>query len=389
MKRMKCEPVGILYVVWSMGVGGAEKLAYDMVRSLPRDKFRPVVCSIEYGGVLGDRLRDEGYAVYHRKSVPGIDWKTLSWLRTIIRTERVEVIHAHQYNPLFYSVLAAMGNPRLQLVYTEHGRTYPDRKYWKRFLANPLLARRIDHLVSISESTKSAMVTYDNFPAKRIRVIHNGVDIGNIPEGGDGSAKRREIGIPDGWRVVGTAARLEEVKNLPMMLHAFRNILDKQPETCLVIAGTGSTEEQLRSCAAQLGISRHVRFLGLRSDLPEIFPLLNVFLLSSFTEGISITLLEAMTHGIPAVVTNVGGNHEVVVDGVTGFLVPSGRHESMADKALFLMDNPELSSAMGRKAKERVTTCFTFDKMMAGYLPLYEAERNVHMPEPPHVAGWR
>lgn len=372
MKTMGYEPVGILYVVWSMGVGGAEKLAYDMVRSLPRHKFRAVVCSVEYGGVLGDRLRDEGYAVYHRKSVPGLDWGMISWLRNIIRTERVEVIHAHQYNPLFYSVFAAMGNPRLKLVYTEHGRTYPDRTYWKRFLVNPLLTYWIDHLVSISESTKNAMVTYDNFPARRIKVIHNGVDIGNIPEGVEIGAKRRELGIPEGWRVVGTAARLEEVKNLPMMLRAFRLILDRQPETCLVIAGIGSTEEQLRSLAVQLGVSEQVRFLGLRSDLNEIFPLLNVFLLTSFTEGVSITLLESMTHGIPAVVTNVGGNPEVVVDKVTGFLVPSGHHESMADKALFLMENPEMSLAMGNKAKERVTTCFSFDRMMAGYLALYD-----------------
>lgn len=384
---MKHDPVRIMYVVWSMGVGGAEKLAYDMVRSLPPEKFRAVVCSVEHGGLLGERLRNEGYAVYHRKSAPGLDWEMITWLRDIIHTEQVEVIHAHQYNPLFYSVLAAIGNARLKLVYTEHGRTYPDRRYWKRFLVNPLMSLRIDHIVSISESTKNAMVNYDNFPEKRIRVIPNGVNIQNMPIRCDMGAKRQELGIPERWQVIGTAARLEEVKNLSMMLRAFRSILERQPETCLVIAGTGSTEKQLRSLASELGIVEHVKFLGLRTDLPEIFPLMNVFLLSSYTEGISITLLESMTCGIPAVVTNVGGNPEVVIDGVTGFLVPSGDHDIMADKVLYLLGNHELAMAMGSKAKERVKSYFSFDRMMASYLPLYETKRKVHLTEKLSLAG--
>lgn len=375
METCRTKPVGILHVLWSLGVGGAEKLAYDMIRSLPDDRFRPVVCSVEQFGFLGERLRASGYPVYHRKSQPGMDMGMVRWLRGIIEREQIEVIHAHQYSPVYYSALAATGNRRLNLVYTEHGRLYPDRRNWKKFLINPLLAKRINHLVSISESTRKAMECIDNFPGKRIRLIHNGV---RLHDGGSGPAihaKRHELGIPDGFQVVGSVSRLDDDKNLPMMLRAFKRILQRQPRCCLVLAGSGSEgvgrEADLRSLAAELGIAEKVRFIGQRDDVREIYALMDVFLLCSYTEGICIALLEAMQSSTPCVVTKVGGNLEVVVDGVTGYFVASEDDESMAVRTLSLLLNPGVAEAMGRTGRERVAASFSFDGMMKQYLELY------------------
>jgi L-malate glycosyltransferase len=361
----------ILHVVWSLELAGAEKLAFDMVQTLPLDSFCPIVCSVNNDGILGDMLRQDGYTVYHREKKPGLDWGTVRWLREIIMREQVDVIHAHQYSPMVYSVLAAFGCRKLKIIYTEHGRNYPEKRRWKRTFINPLLARMIDCIVSISEHTRQAMIEYDRLPGKRIRVIHNGVDFHKIRGVADINEKRRELEIPDGYGVVGSAARLDEVKNLPMMLRAFQRVVMDRSKTLLLIAGTGTLENRMKGLARELGIERKVRFVGLRHDLPDLMRIFNIFLLTSFTEGISITLLEAMANGIPAVVTKVGGNPEVVVDGETGYLVPLGEDKKMAERILELLGNPETAGKMGTRGMERVGKSFSFTRMMASYLDVY------------------
>ena len=366
----------ILHVVWSLEVAGAEKLAYDMVHALPHDRFYTIVCSVNNDGILGDRLRKEGYTVYHRDKKPGLDWSTVRWLREIIISEQVDVVHAHQYSPMVYSVLAAFWNRKLTIIYTEHGRTYPEERRWKRTLVNPLIARRIDNIVSISENTRKAMIDYDKLPAGRIRVIHNGVDFNLVRGTANISEKRRELEIPDGYDVVGTAARLDEVKNLPMMLRAMQHVVANSPKTLLLIAGTGILENRLKKLSRELGIENNLRFVGLRHDLPDLMKIFNIFLLSSFTEGVSITLLEAMANGIPTVVTDVGGNPEVVVNGETGYLVPLGDDTMMASKILELIDHPKVAGEMGAKGMERVAKNFSFSRMMISYLEVYGVDEH-------------
>lgn len=363
--------VNILHVVWSLKVAGAEKLVYDMVRALPADRFRVIVCSVNKGGVLEERLRSEGYTVYHREKGAGLDWGAVGWLRDIIRREQVDVVHAHQYSPMVYAVLAACRVRQVKVVFTEHGRNYPEQRRWKRVLTNPLLALGIDQIVAISSSTRDSMIAYDRLPSERIRVIHNGVNLDSARGTADASAKRRELGIPEGCAVVGTATRFEPVKNLPLLLHAFRKVLTARPHTCLVLAGTGSLEQELRGLSRTLGMETSVHFIGLRQDLPDIYGLMDVFVLSSHTEGISIALLEAMANGLPTVATAVGGNPEVVLHGETGFLVPAGDDGAMAERLLQLLGTSRMADYMGRNGRLRAEKGFSFDRMMAEYLEIY------------------
>ncbi|GFE60833.1 glycosyltransferase [Geobacter sp. AOG2] len=358
----------ILHVVLSMEVGGAEKLVYDMVNHPMFAENKPLVCCLDALGELGEMLRRNGYTVYIKNRREGLDLSVIPWLREIIRREGVTIVHAHQYTPLFYSVPAVLLAGRAKLVYTEHGRFYPDRKSWKRTLLNPLLAYGVDHLVSISASTARAMSTYDNLPLSRIKIINNGIHLTRMNPQVDVVAKRKELGLSETCRIIGTASRLNEIKNIPMMLEVFKRVLQDAPDTVLLIAGQGPQEESLRLHADQLGIADRVKFIGLRFDLPEIYRLLDVFLLTSFTEGISITLLEAMASGVPAVATDVGGNCEVMVDGLTGYLVPIDADVEMAEKIVRLLRDPALARQFGMKGQERVFTEFTFDRMMGSYI---------------------
>lgn len=362
-----------MHVILSLDAGGgAERLVYDLVRDAAFSSARPVVCCLYHHGKLGALLQQEGFRVFSPPVKPGgLQWSIILWLAGIIRRERVDVVHAHQYTPMFYSVPAALAAGGKRVIYTEHGRLYPDLPKWKRRLCNPLLSRGIDQIVSISEGTKEAMVAVDNFAGERIAVVRNGVISAKPGCGYDPEEKRRSLGIPSSDRIIGTAARLEKIKNLPMMLLGFRGVLQKMPDTSLLIAGRGSREKALKEYAQELGIGAKVHFLGLREDLPEIYPLLELFLLTSFSEGISVTLLEAMSHGVPPIATRVGGNPEVVLEGETGLLVADNDYRELTEKILELLAVPERARRMGEAARSWVSNHFSFPKMVENYMRLY------------------
>lgn len=364
-------PLRILHVVISMTVGGAERLVDDMVRYPVFADAKPVVCCLESPGELGEKLRCDGYKVYAKERRSGWDFSIVPWLRDIIRKEKITVVHAHQYTPLFYAVPAALLAGRIKVVYTEHGRFYPDRKSWKRSLFNPLLALGVDHLLAISAATAEAMAEYDNLPLRRIQVIHNGIDIFRMNPQIDKAAKRRELGLSQTCRIIGTAARLNGIKNIPMMLRVLKLVLATIPDTMLVIAGQGEEKERLKALAVEQAIADRVRFIGLRCDLAEVYQLFDVFLLTSFSEGLSVTLLEAMASGVSAVVTDVGGNCEVVVEGETGFLVPVDADGLMAERVTVLLQEPQFAARLGQAGRERVTGEFSGQGMMDKYLQLY------------------
>jgi glycosyltransferase involved in cell wall biosynthesis len=362
----------VMHVILTLGVGGAEQLVYRMVNSRPRFEDN-IVCCLYFIGELGEQYIRDGGKVYCRNHSGGFNIGIVWWLINIIRHEKIDVVHAHTYATFFYSVLAAKIYGNIKLVYTEHGRLYPDRSSWKRSIINPLLALGVSHIVSISESTAKAMNKYDNLPLEKINVIHNGITLPATFQKVDIAAKKRSLGLAEPCRVIGTASRLEEIKNIPMMLRAFQYVSQQIPDVCLLVAGTGSKTDELIACSQELGICDKVKFIGLRNDLWEIYQILDVFLLSSFTEGISVTLLEAMASGVPAVVTDVGGNPEVVDDGVTGCLVPLNDDIAMAQRILVLLQHDDMAKRFSLNSVKRVEKYFSFDEMMKTYEILYNS----------------
>jgi len=361
----------ILHVILSLQVGGAERLVYDMVRYPAFADNKPSVCCLDTIGELGEKLLQDGYQVWCKRRKPGLDLTVVGWLRDIIRSEKIDVIHAHQYSPLFYTVPAALLSGRKKVVYTEHGRFYPEKNSWKRWFFNPLLAMGVEHMVSISAATARAMATYDNFPLSRIKVVHNGIDCSLMNPETDRKRKRQGLGLDDSSRLIGTAGRLNSVKNMSMMIRGLKLVLQKVPDAWLIIAGQGEEKERLQALAAELEVADRVKFIGLRFDLPEIYPLFDVFVLTSLTEGISVTLLEAMASGVPAVVTDVGGNREIVLEGKSGYLVPLDDDDLLAQKVIAILQDAELATQMGKVARQRVQEKFSVEKMMEQYRKTY------------------
>jgi len=306
----------------------------------------------------------------HRVSrTPGFDRKLIKNLRDLIRTRDVSIVHCHQYTPFLYGRLAAMGTDA-KVVFTEHGRFYPDRYRYKAALINPLLALLTPAVVAISSATRDALAKYEFMSKRKIQVIYNGIqplkaDPARINE------LRVELGVPADSFVYGTVSRLDPVKNQVMMLESFAQCLKDYPESYLLMVGDGPERYALEALAESLSISERICFTGFINEPAQHLALMDAFLLSSHTEGTSMTLLEAMSLGVPAVVTAVGGNVEVVEHEVSGLITPDAEKTAFAQEMARLQQKTALREQISAAAKARFQSQFSAEAMVKNYLRIY------------------
>jgi sugar transferase (PEP-CTERM/EpsH1 system associated) len=359
------------HVLHSMVVAGAESLVHEMVLAL-EPEFDFSLYLLDRIGPLGEDLAARGVPVTLLERKPGVDLGLARRLGRALRRDGVELVHAHQYTPWFYATLgAAQGFSRPKVLFTEHGRHYPDFRRPKRVAMNKLLLPFTDGIVAVSAFVRDCLRDHEGLPERRMRVLYNGIDPDRFDVAADRVELRREQGIGPDDPVVGTAARLAPVKDHATLLGAFREVKKRLPAAKLVLAGDGELREALESRAEALGIRDSIRFLGVRRDVPALLRTWDVFCLSSLSEGTSVTLLEAMASGLPAVVTRVGGNPEIVQEGVTGHTAPRGDAEALGDALVRVLRDPEAGERMGRAGRARVRESFTGARMIEEYHTLY------------------
>lgn len=361
----------ICHVLHGLRVGGAEVLAARLARQLPC--FRWLFYCIDELGTLGEELRGDGFDVTVSDRRPGIDWRCPWRLAEFLRRERVDLIHAHQYTPFFYSLAARLLAPRPPILFTEHGRWFPDYPRPRRIVANRLLLQRRDRVIGVGESVRQALIHNEGLPAVRVGVIHNGIDVSAFANGvNERWQVRREIGVGAGDLVILQVARLDALKDHATALKAIDRVRQQRPDIRLVLVGEGPERERIDALITRLDLSAHVRLLGLRQDVAHLLPAADIFLLSSKSEGIPLTVIEAMAAGLPVVATRVGGLAEVVDDGVTGLLAPAGDAVGLAEHLQRLAGDATLRREMGHRGRLRARARFAETDMHARYLRLYE-----------------
>jgi glycosyltransferase involved in cell wall biosynthesis len=235
----------------------------------------------------------------------------------------------------------------------------------------------VDEIVAVSEDARTELLKHNAVRPERVKVILNGIGLDRTPQDGDAGARlRREFDIPADARVIATVGRLAEEKDHASLLRAFRRVIDRGVPAHLLIVGGGELELQLKQMRRTLGLETAVTFAGFRRDVPDLLNGIDLFVLSSKMEGISLTLLEAMAAGKPIVATKVGGNEEVVADGRTGLLVPPEAPAALADAILAMLLEPRTAEAVGRRGLARVRELFSVERMAEEYLALYRSTRN-------------
>ena len=362
----------VCQVLHTLQVGGAEVLAARLARQLQGCYRFHFVCLDELG-TQGDELRTEGYPVEVLNRRPGLDWRAVVRLARILRRERVALLHTHQYTPSFYALLARWLGGQPPVLFTEHGRHFPDYPRRKRMLANRFLLCRRDRVVGVGEAVRQALVANEGISPERIAVIYNGIDGAAFAKGHhDRVTVLRELGLDTKALILLQVARLDYLKDHATAIRTLERVVARRPEARLVLVGEGPEKAKIEAEVGQRRLTDHVRFLGLRTDVTRLLAAADLFLLTSISEGIPLTVIEAMLAGLPVVSTRVGGVGEIVVDGQTGLLASAGDDRALAEHLLGLAAEPARRRHMGQLGRERALFVFSETQMHAAYRDVYE-----------------
>jgi glycosyltransferase involved in cell wall biosynthesis len=355
-----------------MQVAGAEVLVAETIRRLG-DRIEPTIFCLDGIGRIGERMIAEGIPVVHLGRKPGLDWRVAWRMAREIRDRKIDVVHAHQYSPFFYAAIAKVAAKNsFRLILTEHGRHYPDVVSKKRRLFNRFFLDRLaDAVNACCEFSAKALAANDGFSKKRIEVIENGIDLDRYEKSSDRLALREKLGLSHDRRYIACVARFHPVKDHAMLIRGFARLAANREDVDLLLVGDGPLREQLESQVRETGLVNRVRFFGIRRDVADILSAVDLFALTSVSEAASLTLLEAMACSKPVVVTDVGGNPEIVRNGIDGLLVPRGDDTACAAAFAKILDNPSSAESMGSEGRLRVEERYSLDRTIDRYYSLY------------------
>jgi glycosyltransferase involved in cell wall biosynthesis len=366
------QPVGpgVLHVVLNLDPGGTERLVIELCSRL-RGRFRTAVCCLDSPGAWAPEVEAVGTPVFALGRHPGFRPALGIRLAAIAQAQHMRVLHCHHYSPFVYASVAKVLRPSLRVLYTEHGRLHNGAPSRKRQLGNYLLRAMPYGIYAVSDNLRQHMLA-EGFVGREVRVIRNGIT--PLRRGGcrDRTAVRRELGLEAGGPVIGSVGRLDPVKGLDVLVIAFAEVWKACPPARLLIVGEGSDRDRLVRLAHELGCADAVRFAGHRPDVTRMLDAIDIYVNSSLFEGISLTILEAMAAGKPVIATSVGGNPEIVRDGVNGVMVPPADPHSLARAIQELCADPDRAKVFGDAGRLRVDQQFTIDRMVEDYAREYE-----------------
>lgn len=361
----------ILHVTFDMRIGGTEMVINSLFQGVDETNFEmSIFCIEEPLGPWGEQLRKQGVSINSVSRKPGVDFHVVKALRKCIQRDDIDLVHCHQYTPWVYGTLASVGT-QAKVIFTEHGRFYPDSTSWKRKIVNPLLTRCTAAFTAISQATKTALGEFEFIPPDNIQVIYNGIaglePISSVAQLADLKAAS---GIASDCLVLGTIARFDPIKNHTMMLRAVAKVVARYPDTMLIMVGDGEERRNIEATIDQLGLEEKVLLTGYQKDPTVFLNLFDVFLLSSLSEGTSMTLLEAMSLEKPCVVTDAGGNPEVIQHGYNGLVTENDNDTAFAEGIITLIETNH-SVNYGRNGRRLFDEHFTEKKMCSQFQQLY------------------
>jgi glycosyltransferase involved in cell wall biosynthesis len=362
----------VLQVILSLNPGGTERLVLELVRRLHAD-VPMLVCCLDEPGAWAGELQTRDIELVALRRGPGFRPELGRAIAAAGHRHRATLIHAHHYSPFVYSCLARMWHPGMRLVFTEHGRTSDAPPSAKRRTINWMLGRLPHRVFAVSEDLKVHLVA-EGFARASVDVIYNGIDIGPLPTPALRAAKREALGLSESDLLIGTIGRLDPVKDLGTLITAVAQL----PATVrkrLIIIGDGAERLRLERTAGELDDPSRVVFLGHRDDARDWLAACDVYVNSSVSEGVSLTILEAMAAGLPVIATRVGGTPEVVNESC-GRLIPSRDPSALTAALVTLAQNADQRRTLGQLARQRVETRFTVDRMVDQYRAVYESSND-------------
>ena len=368
----------ITFVVHSLNPGGAEKLAVDMALELKKEFQISVICLDEIGA-WGDILRNKQIPVISLYREQGIDISIPYLIAKNTRKFQTNIIHAHQTTPWFYSALSRIFNPKPYLLFEEHGRFYPEIKNKKKILFNKLVINRLTHrVVAVSNDIKNRLIEYEGVPENKIKIIYNGIKIRDIDTTYLKKTARQKLNLNKNDFVVGSVGRLDPIKNFPMLIKGVKLAKNQISNLKCVIIGDGPEFSRLKKIILDEQLEDNILLTGYKKDASMLVAAFDVFALTSFSEGISMAILEAMSLSVPCIATKVGGNVELIKHNLSGWLVDSDDWKSLAKVLIHAFNNRDILKKIGENAKKHVKQKFLFKDMIENYKKIYTQLSNTN-----------
>lgn len=360
--------IKVIHVISDLKIGGTGRWLLNLLKYTDKSSLLVKVV-LPRGSILRQEIEALGFETVEIDGMAdkSMDTGTIGSMLRIFRNEKPQIVHTHA--ALSARIAARLAGVKL-IVHTKHCIDTPKSGIKKNIaaMANRLLS---DKVVAVSEATRNSVIA-SGIPADSVETIYNGIDA--LRELGDDekSRIREELGIEDSELVIGVVARLVELKGHKYLLEAVKQLCGRYDNIRLLIVGTGPLENKLKNYASELGIADKVVFAGFRSDVENIMNIIDISVLPSLTEALSLSLIEGMAVGKPCVGSQVGGIPEVVRDGENGFLVPPGDSKKLADAIGRLLESGELRLSMGQKGKAYMEEKFTASGMADKIERLYE-----------------
>jgi glycosyltransferase involved in cell wall biosynthesis len=360
--------------------GGAERFALQVATGLDPERFESIMCASRWplaaeneqvvaaGQEALSELERTGTRFFPLRRQGKADPRP--WLRLghFLRSERIEILHAHKFGSNLFGVPIARAAGVPVVVAHEHTWSY-EGKPWRRFLDREVIARGADRFVAVSRADQRRMSSVERIDPARTGFIPIGI-LPSTPRVREPHI-RRELGIDPDALVLAIVGLLRPQKAHEVLLRAMAQLLGEWPGLQLLIVGNGPERGNVERVIDELGLGEHARILGLRADVPEILAEVDVGVCCSDFEGSPLAVLEYMDTALPIASTAVGGIPDLIESGVHGLLVPARDHDALAAAIAQLLRDPERAREMGARARERRRTEFELTAVIGQIEDLY------------------
>ena len=357
-------PLKTLFVITSMPVGGAETLLVNLLRNFRPSHIVPSVACLKEKGPLGEEIAKEFKLTEHWLKNK-YDLRVLPRLADHIRKEKIDaLISVGAGDKMFWGRLAARFASVPVICSALHSTGWPDGVG----RCNRWLTPITDAFIAVAKPHGQFLVDFEKFPASKVTVIPNGVDtIRFQPNHESRSQVRKDLGLAPDTPLVGIVAALRPEKNHTLFLNAARKVIGEIPRAHFVIVGDGPERTNIENSVAALNLGKNVSLLGTRSDTPSLLAAMDVFALTSHNEASPVSILEALSCGVPVVSTRVGSVAESVHDQRNGFTVEPGDIIALAERIQYLLMNKETAEMMGSVGREHVQSHGSLETMVRMY----------------------
>ena len=362
--------LNLIQVVFSLDVGGVEKLIVEMARKINREQFNFSVCCLTKNGELSNQLEKEGVEIFYLGKKEGFDLGLIFRLAWLLRKQKADILHTHDNSTLLYGTLAAKLAGVKTLINTEHGGVYFESK--RKKLINKALWKLNNKVTCVSQDIENDLIKMGLNRGKTL-VIQNGIDLEPFKNEINKPDIRKKLGFNDSDFIVCTVGRLSKEKNHKLFIEMAVAVSAVLNNAKFLIIGDGSLKEELMAYARSRSIAEKIIFAGQRNDIPELLKATDCFVLTSDYESFGLVLLEAMAAGTPVVTTNAGGIEEIVISGKTGLVVQKNDVQGLSSSIIRLANNPIEREMLAKEASSLVGNRYSIDKMIYAYQELYRS----------------